>query len=1056
MPVDFDWEFEEDADSKRGPTGGTRLPVKVRRWLPRGAVVLLLFLAVGLGVRSWVKGRLDAVTEVEMELQGVVELELRTIAERDTEVFRSIQNPDDARWVARQMTRYLDEPDTFAPAPGFTPAGRAPEIEQVSVLGRTGTAELTVWYDSSIEGRGDPLPFEVTWFYRQSDDGVWHHVPPPDDYLGIPHSWHSESLVIRATEAEADLLNVAAHELVDLVIKGCEWLDCPEDAHFTLSFHGELVPLVQDDMWILPALDLAGIPEDDRSQATWQRALKLWVVEALVASQVGGRYLDDRLIYRELMTRFQKELGLLDASSATFPLPDQELLARALRNGDTHPFRRLWEARHDPGDPDGQRLLEAEVALLLQWLEDQMGAEPVIQLLPLLGGFDGTASARLALFGVARRDVEAEWFSYLFEQAGITPVAASTAREENGALEPPRIARAASVPPGDQIAYICGGQIWAGNADGERTLSLTRRRDEYRDLHWSPDGRWLMTMWVPDRTNRGVEQAAVYLVAADGSSGRLLTDDPTLIAQPIDWSPDGREAIYRVWPTTDGATRRPGVWATNVETWRVRSLPGGPIWSPDGAHVVLFEQASAGTGGAVWLADANWQSIRQIADRAWTGPGEIWSPDSTKFAFAQDSSGADNPAIAIYDMETEALTPLITADELTAIERSLAKGLVASGRDPVIQPDHQIRDLWPAGWSADGSQLRVWAQATARDHDSAGATVLAAVPLDDAPLRVLTRGTEIAGGDVSWSPLDPSRMVSVSSSQKRQVGIFDVDLGPVYTATQSWDADWSPDGAWAAFAGEDGVTIVDQQGRTRSKLGGDGACIDVAWNPSADLSALSRQVTINLVSAMDGWRFENVRISHDPLARRVRVWGEVFNETDDDQRIIAFVPIVRDQNGRIVNAEQWHFLQGEAEIVTTLDLAHDASLPFGLSFGLPLDAPVRDDAEIIIFVASGPGEPTRDDLEIPVNEYDVSLLPEAFRVTGTYENPGPDLDAYVTVLVTVFGLDGRLMGWGWQQETDQGYLSIGSHPFDVRVDFAPTIADMALDVGYYKIQVFGR
>jgi hypothetical protein len=328
-------------------------------------------------------------------------------------------------------------------------------------------------------------------------------------------------------------------------------------------------------------------------------------------------------------------------------------------------------------------------------------------------------------------------------------------------------------------------------------------------------------------------------------------------------------------------------------------------------------------------------------------------------------------------------------------------------------------------------------------------------------LRVLARASGAPVTGAASSPANPDQMLFVWPAHVRQVGspstyLFDLTAGPVYTSTQSWEAKWSPDGAWAAFAGENAVTVVDDKGRVRSTLGDGMSCTEVAWNPKADLGALSGHIDIRLVSAMDGWQFDNIRVDHDPFSRTVQVWGEVVNTTGDDQRVVAFVPVLRDRNHNVVNAEQWDFFEGRRALVSAADLADGSSLPFGLAFRLQRDVRLAEDAEVVIFVTAEPGQPTRDDLDIPFNDYDMSMLPGGFRVTGTFDNPGPELREYVAVVVTVFGLDGKLMGWGWRRETDPAYLSVDTHTFDIPVTFAQAIIDRDLEVGYYKIQVFGR
>lgn len=1058
MPVSFDWEFEEETGSSRKPGRGIGLSNGRRHWLLRGAILLGLLVLMGMALGMWVRARLDAVKKAEAELRSVVELELKSIADGDAEIFRGLQDPEDLLWETGQIARYISKVSSFAPAPGLESSGQAPEVDQVYVMGRLGRAELTFWFDAPTVDPSSSFPFQTAWFYRQDDDGAWYHVAPPDRYPGVPHSWHSAHLVVRATEVEAEFIDPIARDLAILVLEGCERLGCSGRARYTLSFDGELAAHVQEDRWTLPALYLTGMPEDEEAHAAWQRAIKPWVVEAFVRSQVRDRDLSNRVIYRQLVTRLQDALGL-SADSDIVPLsPDLEWLAEVLREGELHTFQSLSSARYEPDDPEEMRLLANEVALLLQWIEAKVGSERLFELLPKLGEYVRLDAALLATYSLAPLDFEAEWFSYLFEQAGITPVPVSSAQRSALALAPLTMLPPPSLPPGDQIAFICDSRIWVGNADGSQMLPLAHRGESFEGLHWSPDGRWLLTTWFPDP---GTGQSALHLLAADRTSGWLLRDDPALDVRPIGWSPDGREIVYHVWPVADSSGRGPGAWATGVGTGRTRSLPGRPIWSPDGTHVAFVTNTTDGPMGAVWLADSDWQSVRQIVAQAWTGSGDIWAPDSSRLALSVHRFDLDSAAIVIYDIETKSLTQLITADELAAAVSSLTPDLLTDVADPVIWPDRPLRDLWSVGWSADGRHLRVWAQATTDGSGIADATVLAVVPLDGSPPRVLARGSGAFIADTPWSPTDPNQMTFVWPTDGRQDGsastyLFDLDVGPVYTATQIWDTAWSRDGAWVAFAGEDGVTIVDQRGRVRSTLADGSFCPEVAWNPSADLSALSRPVTITLVSAMDEWEFHNVRVYHDPFARTAHVWGEVVNKTGDDQRIVAFVPVLRDRNHNVVNAEQWNFMQGRRELVSVVDLADDGSLPFGLTVQLPHRTQLREDAEIVIFVAAESGEPTRDDMDIPFNDYDLSLRPEAFRVTGTFENPGPDLNEYVTVVVTVFGVDGQLMGWGWRHDTDPAYLARGTHPFDIRVTFAQTIADMDLEVGYYKIQVFGQ
>jgi hypothetical protein len=187
MSVTFSWEFEEEQPDPSGAGGDSGGTPRWRRRLVLAVLALLLLAIIGLAVRAWVKRRTDAVAQVESALRSVVELELKTIAEGDAELFRSLQDPADQRWRIQQDARYFYFSESFVPAPGLASAERPPEVDQVHVLGATGRAELTRWYDdggSSVAG--SPLPFHFTWFYRQDEKGDWYHVAAPDGYWGVP------------------------------------------------------------------------------------------------------------------------------------------------------------------------------------------------------------------------------------------------------------------------------------------------------------------------------------------------------------------------------------------------------------------------------------------------------------------------------------------------------------------------------------------------------------------------------------------------------------------------------------------------------------------------------------------------------------------------------------------------------------------------------------------------------------------------------------------------------------------------------------------------------
>jgi Tol biopolymer transport system component/nitrite reductase/ring-hydroxylating ferredoxin subunit len=393
-----------------------------------------------------------------------------------------------------------------------------------------------------------------------------------------------------------------------------------------------------------------------------------------------------------------------------------------------------------------------------------------------------------------------------------------------------------------------------GDADGTNLAPLTAEGLYFSNLHWSPDGRWLLTAWQPDATGL---PGALYLLSSDGTEGRLLTNEQSAPAQiwPVGWSPDGQQAIYLSWPATSSSSS-PEILSAHVETREKHPLPGLPDWSPDGSQLVY----ATGPVPNLWLADAGWDNARPIADRAtimWQG--ESWSPDGSRLAFTRISDDTTPSAIAIYDLALERITPLITPSALTSALLSYQGDFISDGTDLAYLKENSLRWLWPWGWSADGRQLLVWAYTSTQGPSRDDQSVLAAVTLQDvqvASVQVLAYGTGRLLGGATWSPTAPRRLALKWWSPETRLDstgpppespstfLVDLDDGVLFSASSQSDTTpvWSPDGDWVAFVAQQEVTVVDRSGKNRFSFApkGEPPCSTVAWNPAADLGHLGQ------------------------------------------------------------------------------------------------------------------------------------------------------------------------------------------------------------------------
>jgi TolB protein len=79
---------------------------------------------------------------------------------------------------------------------------------------------------------------------------------------------------------------------------------------------------------------------------------------------------------------------------------------------------------------------------------------------------------------------------------------------------------------------------------------------------FSPDGEWIAFLRAPAETGAARQ---LWLMRADGSAARALTDDPAITHGPPNWSPDGRTLLFQRFDLADPAAR-PAVWRLDVET----------------------------------------------------------------------------------------------------------------------------------------------------------------------------------------------------------------------------------------------------------------------------------------------------------------------------------------------------------------------------------------------------------------------------------------------------------------------------------------------------------
>lgn len=202
---------------------------------------------------------------------------------------------------------------------------------------------------------------------------------------------------------------------------------------------------------------------------------------------------------------------------------------------------------------------------------------------------------------------------------------------------------------GRVVYSTVAGDLWimAADGSGRRRLTDSGAGVDYSPS-WSPDGRR-----VAFRTTRGSpsgrDPSNIFVINADGSGERQLTPGRGAAAGGLfpAWSPDGSWIAYSngaginlVRP--DGSGRRPLGVAGECS-----------VWSPDGSELLFCSNGVNGGEGVdnwdVFVMDADGSHVRRLTRHVAQDYPGAWSPDGTQIAFFSRRDGSGD----VYVMDAD-------------------------------------------------------------------------------------------------------------------------------------------------------------------------------------------------------------------------------------------------------------------------------------------------------------------------------------------------------------------------------------------------------------------
>jgi len=197
----------------------------------------------------------------------------------------------------------------------------------------------------------------------------------------------------------------------------------------------------------------------------------------------------------------------------------------------------------------------------------------------------------------------------------------------------------------DRVKNSCN--IFVINSDGSNLTKLTNTNDDHNPV-WSPDGEHIAFRSDRDRT-----WGKLWLMNPDGTNQRSLTDIGSIAcgAARFQWSPDATRLFFmrtdhEKWWHLD--PNELDIYVINADGSNMRKLTDDPLdelatsWSPDSRRI-LFTRGDKG----IYIMNSDGSNQTKLIDGAFMAAE--WSPDGNKIVFRSFGDGDANIYVADSD-----------------------------------------------------------------------------------------------------------------------------------------------------------------------------------------------------------------------------------------------------------------------------------------------------------------------------------------------------------------------------------------------------------------------
>jgi Tol biopolymer transport system component len=201
------------------------------------------------------------------------------------------------------------------------------------------------------------------------------------------------------------------------------------------------------------------------------------------------------------------------------------------------------------------------------------------------------------------------------------------------------------------------------NVDGTQRVKVFQRQDGASMMPtWSPDCQWVAFGVGTFFGGRGFAPANVFMVKADGSESRQVTQSKVNAGFPA-WHPDGKTIIYRVWGSQESPDTR-GLRSLNLSDNSVKTLTTGfdnfPFISPTGDRVV-FTRRMPDFDFEVFTMNVDGSDVKRLTTTAGADAHATWTADGREIWFGSSRTGFKDEA-AMFDVSPQPYAQVFLMD----------------------------------------------------------------------------------------------------------------------------------------------------------------------------------------------------------------------------------------------------------------------------------------------------------------------------------------------------------------------------------------------------------